>query len=680
VTGTKDGKTGTASLTVTAGAVDHIVVSPTTATITAGGSQSYTAAAFDASNNSLGDVTASTTFGIAPNGSCTTATCTATVAGSHTVTGTNAGKTATATLTVNAGSLDHLLLSPATATIPEGGSQTYTAQGRDQYENSVGDVTATTVFSIAPEGSCTGATCGAALFGAHTVTGTKDTKTGTASLQVVHVNVPPTAIAASVSTAQDTAVAITLTGTDPESSPLTFTIVAAPAHGTLSGTGVAQTYTPALDYSGPDSFTFTANDGTADSNVAIVSITITPAAIRFRAAAFAQNAGASSISLTRPAGVVVNDLMLATITMAGTGGTITPPAGWSFVRDPQTSVALDHGSTAMRQVTFFRVATASEPASYNWGFGAARNASGGIAAYIGVDTGAPFDVAAGQPNTSSTSITAPSVVTRVENTRIVGFFGIATNAAITPPARMAERGEMTSGRVKVAAEIADVNQAAIAGAPAGSGSRTATASSAAANVGQLVALRPAGAAPQQPPAPATLTASGADGLVSLAWDASIGATEYRLYRSTVSGGPYDSTKLITTTTATSFVDTTVSNNTTYYYVVRGYNEFGESPNSPQASATPAVACSAITLSPATLLNGKVGVAYSQTVTANGGTSPYSFALSSGSLAPGLALSPVGVLSGTPKNGAGGKSYNFTVTALDANACSGSRPYTLVITR
>src|SRR5204862_216367 len=36
----------------------------------------------------------------------------------------------------------------------------------------------------------------------------------------------------------------------------------------------AVTYTPAVNYSGPDSFTFKANDGTLDSNVAIVSITV----------------------------------------------------------------------------------------------------------------------------------------------------------------------------------------------------------------------------------------------------------------------------------------------------------------------------------------------------------------------------------------------------------------------
>jgi len=184
VTGTNAGKTGTASLQVDPSAVDHIVVSPATATIAAGGSQAYTAEGFDAANNSLGDVTAATTFSIGPNGSCTGATCTATVSGAHTVTGNDGGKTATASLNVTVGPLDHLALSPASASISSGGSQAYTAQGRDQYDNSLGDMTSTTTFSIVPDGSCAAETCTASVAGTHTVTGTKSGKSGTATLVV----------------------------------------------------------------------------------------------------------------------------------------------------------------------------------------------------------------------------------------------------------------------------------------------------------------------------------------------------------------------------------------------------------------------------------------------------------------------------------------------------------------
>jgi hypothetical protein len=52
--------------------------------------------------------------------------------------------------------------------------------------------------------------------------------------------------------------------------------VTTPAHGTLSGTAPNLTYTPDSNFNGSDSFTFKANDGHADSNVATVSITVTP--------------------------------------------------------------------------------------------------------------------------------------------------------------------------------------------------------------------------------------------------------------------------------------------------------------------------------------------------------------------------------------------------------------------
>jgi hypothetical protein len=101
VTGTALGATGTASLQVSGGALDHITLSPASATIASGGSQSFAATGFDAAGNSLGDVTGSTTFTIAPNGSCSANACTASTGGVHTVTGNDGGKTSTASLNVD---------------------------------------------------------------------------------------------------------------------------------------------------------------------------------------------------------------------------------------------------------------------------------------------------------------------------------------------------------------------------------------------------------------------------------------------------------------------------------------------------------------------------------------------------------------------------------------------------
>jgi len=92
-------------------------------------------------------------------------------------------------------------------------------------------------------------------------------------------NTPPVADAQAVSTPEDTTKAITLTATDGDGDPLTYSIESLPSNGILQNfdpsTGYVE-YVPDADYFGPDSFTFKANDGTADSNTAPVSITVDP--------------------------------------------------------------------------------------------------------------------------------------------------------------------------------------------------------------------------------------------------------------------------------------------------------------------------------------------------------------------------------------------------------------------
>jgi hypothetical protein len=89
-------------------------------------------------------------------------------------------------------------------------------------------------------------------------------------------NRPPEAEAQSVTTAEETAISITLTGTDADGDSLTYQVISEPGHGTLAGTPPNLTYTPNADYTGTDSFTFTVNDGTVDSAPATVSLTVNP--------------------------------------------------------------------------------------------------------------------------------------------------------------------------------------------------------------------------------------------------------------------------------------------------------------------------------------------------------------------------------------------------------------------
>jgi len=100
--------------------------------------------------------------------------------------------------------------------------------------------------------------------------------TATVSITVNPVNDTPTADDQSVTTQEDTAVSITLTASDIDGDPLTYSVQTGPSNGLLSGTAPNLTYTPDPDYNGADSFTFVANDGTVDSNLATVSITVNP--------------------------------------------------------------------------------------------------------------------------------------------------------------------------------------------------------------------------------------------------------------------------------------------------------------------------------------------------------------------------------------------------------------------
>ena len=81
----------------------------------------------------------------------------------------------------------------------------------------------------------------------------------------------------------------------------------------------------------------------------------------------------------------------------------------------------------------------------------------------------------------------------------------------------------------------------------------------------------------------------------------------------------------------------------------------------------------VTVGPASLPAATAGSAYSQNLSASGGTAPYSFAVTAGALPAGLTLSAAGVLSGTP-------SFNFTATATDSGGShtSGNRAYTLTV--
>jgi hypothetical protein len=77
----------------------------------------------------------------------------------------------------------------------------------------------------------------------------------------------------------------------------------------------------------------------------------------------------------------------------------------------------------------------------------------------------------------------------------------------------------------------------------------------------------------------------------------------------------------------------------------------------------------------TLADGTVGAAYTGAVAATGGTGPYTYAVTSGTLPAGLTLASNGAVTGTPTTAA---TSAFTVTATDTNGDTGSRAYSVTV--
>jgi hypothetical protein len=224
--------------------------------------------------------------------------------------------------------------------------------------------------------------------------------------------------------------------------------------------------------------------GNTSARSAPVSVT-TPAvapttAISFRAATAGSNATATSLTIERPAGTSAGDLLLASVDVRGKPA-VSAPAGWTLLRR-------DQAGNTMTKATYYKVASSGEATSYTWTFSAAQGAAGTLSSYVGVSPQQPVEVAAGQTNARSTTITAPAV-TVSGGAMVVGLFGHAASVAISPPPSFTERAEASGGSsYQVTSESADRTWAT-AGT---TGTLSATATATAVSVGHTVALRPAG--------------------------------------------------------------------------------------------------------------------------------------------------------------------------------------------
>ncbi|MEW5928318.1 MAG: Ig-like domain-containing protein [Gemmatimonadota bacterium] len=176
--------------------------------------------------------------------------------------------------------------------------------------------------------------------------GTSDSNTAKVTITVNAVNDAPTAVDDAYSTDEDVALNVAAPGvlandTDPEGNPLTAVLVTGPAHGTLTlNADGSFTYTPAANYNGPDQFTYKANDGTADSNVATVSITVSGVAEAPVAVDDAYSTDEDTALNVAAPGVLANDTdpegdpLTAVLVTGPASGTLALDADGSFTYTP----------------------------------------------------------------------------------------------------------------------------------------------------------------------------------------------------------------------------------------------------------------------------------------------------------------------------------------------------------
>jgi VCBS repeat-containing protein len=107
-----------------------------------------------------------------------------------------------------------------------------------------------------------------------------DSNVATVSITVNAINDAPVAANNAYSTNEDATLSIAAPGvlandSDVDGNSLTAVLVNGPSHGSLTlNSNGSFNYTPAANYNGSDSFAYKANDGTTDSNVATVTITV----------------------------------------------------------------------------------------------------------------------------------------------------------------------------------------------------------------------------------------------------------------------------------------------------------------------------------------------------------------------------------------------------------------------
>ncbi|MFL6133267.1 MAG: PKD domain-containing protein, partial [Nocardioidaceae bacterium] len=247
------------------------------------------------------------------------------------------------------------------------------------------------------------------------------------------------------------------------------------------GNGVTSTaQNPTTTYTAAGTYTVTltaSNAGGSSTTTKTITVSAPPShgILRQTESTKVDTTADTHLTITKPAGTSSGDLLVSCFSL--NGSTVkSAPSGW-------TAMAAVTNVARPRVYGYYRIAGASEPASYRWNTNASVASSGGIVRYSGASgLDAPAVKASGL---SGTTATVPGVTTVTSNAMVVGCMGVglsATPVQITGPTSMSQVWDLAGTQN----EFDDAGQAT----PGPTGTRTWTFTHARDWAGWLAALRP----------------------------------------------------------------------------------------------------------------------------------------------------------------------------------------------
>ena len=422
--------------------------------------------------------------------------------------------------------------------------------------------------------------------------------------------------------------------------PTSVAVSTAASHGTATASGTSITYTPNAAYSGTDTFAYTATNVGGTSSPATVTITVSSATVSYTPSS--PTAGTVGVAYSQSIASASGGTSPYTYALAS--GSL--PAGLTL----SSSGTLSGTPTAAGNFTFTVTATDSST-----GTGPFSATSGALSLTVG----------------SPTITVSPSTLTSAT----VGASSSQSLSASggTAPYTYA----ITSGALPAGMSLS--SSGVLSGTPTAGGTFnfTATATDSTTGTGPFTGSRAYTFTVNAPTLSLTPASGSFSGTTSVAYSqsfvASNGTSPYT-YALSVNSGTMPTG--LSFNTATGVLSGTPTTSGTVNFTITGTDSStGTGPYTASGTYTLTTSAPTITVSPSTLSGATVGVATSQSVTASGGTAPYTYAITSGALPAGLTLSSAGTLSGTP-TAAG--TFSFTVRGTDANAYSGTRSYSLTV--